>query len=62
MALLSKALSAISPPKARPSMRGADAYRIKAMAGQQNEAHQIAERIDQGDDLGGQPPRERPMA
>jgi len=35
-------------------MRGADAYRIKAMAGQQNEAHQIAERIGEGEDFGRQ--------
>jgi hypothetical protein len=26
-----------------------------ALPGQQDEPHQIAERIDQGDDLGGQP-------
>ena len=52
MALLSKALSAISAPKARPSMSGGDADRVEAMAGQQNEAHEIAERVGQRQDLG----------
>src|ERR687885_217486 len=33
--------------------RHADA--VVPLAGQQDEAHQVAERIDQGDDLGGQP-------
>ena len=47
MALLSKALSAINPPKAISVDQRSDADRIETVAGQQNEADQIAERVGQ---------------
>jgi hypothetical protein len=34
--------------------QGSDPDSVVALAGQENEAHQVSERIDQGDDLGGQ--------
>ena len=46
--LLSNALSAINPSKARPSMSGATPAVSKTMAGQKNEEHEIAERIGEG--------------
>ena len=51
MALLSKALSAINPPKAIPSI-GSDADRIETVAGQRVEADQIAERVGQREYFG----------
>ena len=51
MALLSKALSAIKPPKATVDQRS-DADRIETVAGQQDEADQIAERVGQREYFG----------
>ena len=51
MELLSKALSAMKPPKATVDERS-DAHGIEAMAGQENEADKIAERIGQRQYLG----------
>ena len=45
--LLSKALSAMKPSKARPSMSRRDAHRIETMAGHENETDQVAERVGQ---------------
>lgn len=35
---------------------------VMRLAGQQQEAHEVTERIHQRHDLGGRPPRERPIA
>ena len=53
MALLSKALSAISAPKANPVDERRHADRVEALSGQKHEAHEIAERIGEGQDFGG---------
>ena len=50
MALLSKALSAINPPKAIDQRSDTD--RIETVAGQQDEANQIAERVGQREYFG----------
>ena len=47
MALLSKALSAINPLKGDTVDQRSDADRIETVAGQQNEADEIAERVGQ---------------
>ena len=52
MELLSKALSAMKPSKVRPSMSGATRHRIETMAGQENEADEIAERVGQRQNFG----------
>ena len=52
MALLSKALSAINPPKAICIDQRSDADRIETVAGQQDEADQIAERVGQREYFG----------
>ena len=51
MALPSKALSAINPPKRLVDQRS-DADRIETVAGQQDEADQIAERVGQREYFG----------
>ena len=53
MALLSKALSAISASKADALDQRRDADRVEALSRQKHEAHEIAERIGEGQDLGG---------
>ena len=52
MALLSKALSAINPPKVDSVDQRSDADRIETVAGQQDEADQIAERVGQREYFG----------
>ena len=52
MALLSKALSAINPPKAISSISGATPTVSKRWPGQQDEANQIAERVGQREYFG----------
>ena len=52
MALLSKALSAIKPLKGETVDERSDADRIETMAGQENEAHEIAECVGQRQDFG----------
>ena len=52
MALLSKALSAIKPLEGETVDERSDADRIETVAGQQNEAHEIAERVGQREDFG----------
>ena len=47
----SKALSAISPPKSTPLDQRRHAQGVEAVTRQQLEAHQVAERVGQGDDL-----------
>ena len=62
IALLSKALSAINPPKVDSVDQRSDADRIEAVAGQQDEADQIAERVGQREYLVVMPPLELPIA
>ena len=52
MVLLSKALSAMQAAKLDPVDERRDADSIEAMAGQENEAHKIAECVGQRQDLG----------
>ena len=52
MALLSKALSAIKPLEGETVDERSDADRIETVAGQQNEAHEIAECVGQRQDFG----------
>ncbi len=51
--LESKALSAIKPPNSRPLIRGRDADSVKAMAGEQDEPHQVPKRVGQREDFRG---------
>ena len=51
--LESKALSAIKPPNSMSLIRGRDADGVKAMAGEQDEPHQIPKCVGQRKDFGG---------
>ena len=53
MMLLSKAMSAIRPPERQSVDQRRHAERVIAVAGQENEAHEIAQRVGQRQDLGG---------
>ena len=52
MALLSKALSAMQRPESETVDKRSDADRIETVAGQQDEAHEIAERVGERKDFG----------
>src|SRR3982751_6940795 len=53
-ALLSKAVSAISAPKGEPVDERRHAHRVEALPWQKHEAHEVAERVRERQDLGGQ--------
>ena len=50
----SNALSPMSARQAMPAIRDVDTGAVVTLARQKDEAHQIAERVDQRHDLGGQ--------
>ena len=54
MSLLSNAVSRDQRPKGEPVDERRHAHRVEALPWQEHEAHQIAERVGERQDLGGQ--------
>jgi hypothetical protein len=58
----SKALSAITALRVRLRQQGRGRLEVVGLAWRDGERDRVAERVDEGVDLGRQPPRERPSA